>query len=137
MRYTLDQEMPKYYVERLKAPTTVAGFHMASLHIASFVLLVSTKDIFDNLISSGSLTTLRLRQLSISGGYGTVFAGALALAYLSALQVGNADASGMIATVPPLSLPPPILCTLALHVIWLGLTMQTFGKSSHSSTRHA
>lgn len=136
VRYTLEQEMPKYYVEHLKVSTAVAGVHMGSLHVASFVLLVLSKDIVDKMIVSGSVTTLRLRQLSIGGGYGIFVAGgALALSYLAACQAG--DVSGLISSVAALSTPAPVLYTVALHVIWVGLTLQTFGESLQVESNNA
>jgi hypothetical protein len=133
VRYTLEQEMPKYYVEKLKVSTAVAGFHMGSLHVVSFVLLVLSKDLVDSLIVSGSLTTLRLRQLSISGGYSIVAGGAISLSCLAACQAG--DVSGLIGSVASLSPPGPVAYTVALHVIWTGLTFQTFGESLLSVAR--
>ena len=128
VRYTLEQEMPKYYKDTLEVSTADAGIHLASLHIISFVLLVLTKDLVDKLIASGALTTLRLRQLAICGGYVVVAFGAVLLSILRECQLGKLQVSGVFNSLVTLSPPSPLAYTIALHVIWTGLTMQTFGE---------
>lgn len=121
--------MPTFYVEKLHVSTAVAGLHMSSLHILAFILLMLAKDRVDKLISSGSLTTLRLRQLSIAGGYGIVCAGAVTLSILTSWHRGGLSLLSLPGSLLPLPSPSPLFYTVAQHLIWAGLTLQTFGKS--------
>ena len=119
--------MPKYYADRLNVSIEKSGQHMASLHIVAFLLLMISKDIIGNLITSGQLSTRRLRQLSASVGYSTVAAGSLITACLAAWQANRYHTTGLEAPFVSLATPTPLVFTLALHVIWVGLTLQTFG----------
>ena len=109
-RYTFEQEMPKFYNDMLQEDNAVAGMHLATLHVSAFLIVLFLKERVDGLVNAGTLSLISLRRIAVVSGYMLVAASCGALAFLS---VRAATAT--------------YVYTLTLNVLWVGLTLQTFG----------
>ncbi len=104
-RYTYEQEMPKYYLESLGENNS--GMHLATLHITA----VSGSMLLKGHVDSFGLSVISIRRVASIGGYSLFAVGCGVLACLATNE----------------ELPPAYMFTVALNVLWLGLTVQSFG----------
>ena len=111
VRYTFEQEMPKYYSEQLHMSTAEIGEHMSTLPVLGLAASFPLKIIAES-ASRGGLSLLSTRRVAILLGYGIVALGCAALAWGS--------------TPTPVTITPWTV-TAVLNGVWLGLAMQTFG----------
>ena len=112
-RYTFEQEMPKYYSESLQEGNV--GMHLASLHVTAFCVSLLLKGRIDGFVKGGGLSLISLRRVAIIAGYSVFAAGCAALAFLAAQEQP----------------PAAYVFTLCLNLLWIGLTVQSFGHCAN------
>ena len=103
--------MPKFYNEMLREDSVAAGVHLATLHVSAFCVVAFLKGRVDRLVNTGTLSVVSLRRMAIIGGYFLVAAGCGGLAFWSVRTTETATH----------------VYTLTLNVVWVGLTLQSFG----------
>jgi MFS family permease len=111
VRYTLEQEMPRYYVEHLHMSPELSSTHLMTLNGVGLLVPLATKGWVTHAVQSGTVSQLSVRRWSALIGYGIVVAAALALGY--GHESGLSEAS-------------PWLVTVLLNVAYVGLALQTY-----------
>lgn len=114
VRYTIEQEMPKFFNDVLHTGHAKTGVALATLHVSAFVLSMVFERGVSSALRSEAYSLRQVRQRAAWWGFGTVALG-------SALM-------SMAASTSWLPTKPPFWAfTALLHVAWVGVTAQTFG----------
>jgi MFS family permease len=75
VRYTIEQEMPKFFSDQLGSGHAKTGLALATLHVSAFCISMLLKDRVGDAINGGRVSLLGVRKRAAGYGYGLVAVG--------------------------------------------------------------